>query len=102
MEDLICYKTFPEWNIDNFPKIFRNKHNTKVGTWAKLEILSGSLRYDSLDNSGNIIKSMIFDQTSDIPFVEPQAWHRVEPISKDLRCRLSFYCLRTDYKKRKY
>ena len=31
-EQLICYKRMPVWNKDSLPKMFQEKHNTKVGT----------------------------------------------------------------------
>lgn len=92
----------PEWTTDTLPKGFRQQHNTKVGTWAKLTILAGELRYDALDEDGNVLESFIFDKDSDIPFVEPQAWHKVEPLTDDLRCQLAFYCQPTDYFSKKY
>lgn len=45
---------------------------------------------------------MVFDSSSQIPFVEPQAWHKVEPLTENLRCQLSFYCLPKDYYHKKY
>lgn len=102
MKNLICYKTMPEWDFHSLPKGFRKQHNTKVGTWAKLTVLAGELQYDALDEDGNILETLIFDKDSDIPFVEPQAWHKVTPLSEDLRCQLSFYCLPEDYYAKKY
>lgn len=102
MTKLIQYKTMPEWTADTLPKGFRNKHNTKAGTWAKLTILAGKLQYDALDADGNILESFVFDKDSDIPFVEPQAWHKVTPLSDDLRCQLSFYCRPEDYYAKKH
>lgn len=102
MNQLIEYKTLPEWGVDSLPKAFRKQHNTKVGTWAKLTVLAGELQYDALDEDGNILETLIFDKDSDIPFVEPQAWHKVTPLSEDLRCQLSFYCLPEDYYAKKY
>ncbi len=102
MKKLIEYKALPEWNANSLPKGFRRQHNTKVGTWAKLTVLAGKLKYYSLDKEGNILETFIFDQYSDIPFVEPQAWHKVEPLTEELRCQLSFYCLPEDYYHKKY
>lgn len=97
MEKLIEYKKLPEWDVNSFPKGFRKKHNTKIGTWAKLTVLEGKLQYDALDADGNVLETFVFDKESDIPFVEPQAWHKVKPLTEDLRCQLSFYCLPEDY-----
>ena len=44
-EQLICYKRMPVWNKDSLPKMFQEKHNTKVGTWGKLTVLKGKLKF---------------------------------------------------------
>lgn len=100
--ELRCYKTMPVWDAKTLPQGFRTKHNTQAGTWAKLEILAGTLRYESLDDSGEILAHEEFDPSSKVPMVEPQAWHRVEPTSEDLKLRLSFYCQPEDYYHKKY
>lgn len=102
MTELVCYKTMPEWDAKTLPKAFRNQHNTKVGTWAKLTIFSGELKYYALDETGNVLETVVFDNASDIPFIEPQAWHKVEPLSEDLHCQLAFYCQVDDYYQKKY
>ena len=38
--ELICYKQMPVWTKDKLPKMFQEKHNTKVGTWGKLTAVS--------------------------------------------------------------
>ena len=44
-ENLICYKRMPVWNKDSLPKMFQEKHNTKEGTWGKITVLSGKLKF---------------------------------------------------------
>ncbi|MGT2667567.1 SAM-dependent methyltransferase TehB [Streptococcus rifensis] len=99
---LIPYKTMPEWTTHTIPQTFQERHNTKPGTWARLTILSGKLHFISLDENGTVLDEAIFDANSDTPFVEPQAWHRIEPITDDLRCQLTFYCQPRDYVAKKY
>ena len=82
--ELICYKQMPVWTKDKLPKMFQEKHNTKVGTWGKLTVLKGKLKFYELTENGDVIAEHIFTPESDIPFVEPQAWHRVEALSDDL------------------
>lgn len=98
----IAYKKMPIWNKESLPQMFQEMHNTKVGTWAKLTILSGSLKYFALDEAGNILDTAIFDVENQAPFVEPQQWHRVAPLSDDLQCYLEFYCRPQDYVAKKY
>lgn len=102
MENLICYKQMPVWTKATLPQMFQEKHNTKVGTWAKLTILKGSLKYYELTEEGEIIKEDIFDANHQRPMVEPQLWHKVEALSDDLECQLAFYCKPEDYFAKKY
>ncbi len=98
----IAYKKMPIWNKESLSQMFQEMHNTKVGTWAKLTILSGSLKYFALDEAGNVLDTAIFDVENQAPFVEPQQWHRVAPLSDDLQCYLEFYCRPQDYVAKKY
>lgn len=45
--ELICYKQMPVWTKDKLPKMFQEKHNTKVGTWGKLTVLKVNLNFMS-------------------------------------------------------
>lgn len=102
MQDLICYKTLNEWDASTLPDAFRHRHNTKVGTWAKLTILEGELAYDALDEAGNSLETFVFTPENQPPLIEPQAWHKVTPLTPTMRCQLAFYCQRKDYYHKKY
>lgn len=99
---LVRYQTLPVWTKDTLPQSFQEKHNTKAGTWAKLTILEGKLKYYSLDNNGDIQSTQICSIENQLPFVEPQAWHKVKPLGDNLRCFLEFYCLPESYYQKKY
>ncbi|UDW84462.1 SAM-dependent methyltransferase TehB [Pasteurella canis] len=100
--ELICYKKMPVWTTTSLPKMFQEKHNTKVGTWGKLTVLTGQLKFYELTEDGKVVSEHIFTSKSDIPLVEPQVWHKVEPISDDLECYLEFHCKKEDYFHKKY
>ena len=102
MENLICYKQMPVWNVDTLPQMFQEQHNTKVGTWAKLTILSGSLKYFELTEDGEVLSETVFDTEHQPPFVAPQVWHKVQALSDDLTCHLAFYCTPEDFYAKKY
>lgn len=102
MENLICYKQMPVWTKETLPQMFQEKHNTKVGTWAKLTILKGAIKYDELTEEGEVVSEAVFDVEHQPPFVEPQVWHKVEALSDDLECQLAFYCKPEDYYAKKY
>ena len=101
-KDLVCYKRLPIWTTETLPKPFRQKHNTRKDVWAKLTILKGKLQFTELTEDNEVVKEHIFTPESNIPFVEPQAWHRVAPLSDDLECFLEFYCEPKNYFSNKY
>lgn len=92
MASLKVYKVLPQWNAQTLPPGFRKKHNTKEGTWGRLSVLAGRLRYSELDDVGDVVKTHIFDPTSGPQMVAPESWHKVEPIDDDLLCQLEFLC----------
>lgn len=102
MQDLILYKQMPIWTKDSLPQMFQEKHNTKVGTWAKLTILKGAIKYYELTEEGDVVSEEVFDVNHQRPFVEPQVWHKVEALTDDLECQLGFYCKPEDYFAKKY
>lgn len=97
MQNLICYKTLPQWNAQTLPAAFQEKHNTQVGTWAKLTVLKGELTFAMLHEDGSVIETYPFTEQNQPPFVEPQAWHRIVSASADVECQLAFYCTAEDY-----
>ncbi|MBN6080373.1 SAM-dependent methyltransferase TehB [Aggregatibacter actinomycetemcomitans] len=100
--ELISYKKMPAWTKDTLPKMFQEKHNTKAGTWGKITVLKGKLKFYVLTEDGNVVSEHIFTPQDETPFVEPQLWHRVEALSDDLECFLEFYCAKEDYFSKKY
>lgn len=102
MKPLVCYKQLPVWNAESVPEGFKNQHNTKEGTWAKLTILKGSLNFALLDESGAILSEHLFSVEHQPPFIEPEVWHKIASVSDDLQCQLSFYCEKDDYFYKKY
>ncbi|KAF2074929.1 hypothetical protein CYY_003762 [Polysphondylium violaceum] len=89
-KDLVCYKKMPLWS-GRVPDGFKCKHNTKVGTWAKLEIYKGSLDFAFLTDKGEITEQFTFTKENQPPFIEPQKWHKIVSCSDDIECQLSFY-----------
>lgn len=102
MEKLLCYKQMPVWTKDTLPQMFQEKHNTKEGTWAKLTILKGELKFYVLTEEGDVVDTAIFNTENQPSFVEPQVWHKVEALSDDLECQLGFYCTPELYCAKKY
>lgn len=101
-EKLIAYKRMPLWTKDTMPEAVQRKHNTKVGTWGKITVLKGKLKFVDLTEDGEEVASHVFEAGADNPMVQPQAWHRVEAITDDVEWFLEFYCEPKDYFPKKY
>ena len=102
MQDLICYKELPVWTAQTIPQGFKKQHNTKAGTWAKLKIYQGELKFAFLDDAGQVKSEHLFTPEQQPPFIEPQAWHKIVSTSDDIECQLQFYCMPQDYFYKKY
>ncbi len=101
-DKLIAYKVMPTWNKDTIPDLVLNQHNTMEGTWAKLTILSGRLRFTELTASGESLSETELTPETPTPFVAPQVWHKVTPLTDDIQFYLTFYCQPEDYFSKKY
>lgn len=101
-EKLISYKRMPLWTKDTMPEAVQRKHNTKVGTWGKITVLKGKLKFVDLTEDGEEVASHVFEAGADNPMVQPQAWHRVEALTDDVEWFLEFYCEPKDYFPKKY
>ena len=101
-EKLIAYKRMPLWTKDTMPEAVQRKHNTKVGTWGKITVLKGKLKFVELTEDGEEVASHVFEEGADNPMAQPQAWHRVEALTDDVEWFLEFYCEPKDYFPKKY
>ena len=101
-EKLIAYKRMPLWTKDTMPEAVQRKHNTKVGTWGKITVLKGKLKFVELTEDGEEVASHVFEAGADNPMAQPQAWHRVEALTDDVEWLLEFYCEPKDYFPKKY
>ena len=101
-EKLIAYKRLPLWTKDTMPEAVQRKHNTKIGTWGKITVLKGKLKFVELTENGEEVASHVFEAGADNPMVQPQAWHRVEALTDDVEWFLEFYCEPKDYFPKKY
>lgn len=100
--NLVAYKRMPNWNRKTVPTEITHKHNTKVGTWGKIKVLEGQLQFEAISDTNEIISAEIYDCHSDIPLVEPQAWHRVTLLTEDTEFFVEFFCKPEDYFAKKY
>ena len=101
-DQLRVYKKMPIWNKQSLPDGFKNKHNTKPGTWAQLTILSGELTYYALNEKGDVLEKHVFSSKNRPPPIEPRAWHRIEAKTEDLEFYMEFLCGTESYFEKKY
>ena len=76
------YKKTPIFTEETVPQGLLGAHQTKAGTWGKIVVLEGQLRY-------RILEPQVEEHTLDSNHpgvVEPQVLHQVEPMGK-----VSFY-----------
>lgn len=102
MTVLVPYRRMPVWNQETVPQHFLTKHNTKVGTWAKIRVLNGRIKFELMSNANEVLGEFVYVSTDDIPMIEPQVWHRVTLLTEDTEFFLEFFCSPEDYFAKKY
>ncbi len=90
MSDLVCYKRMPIWQKNTIPEMFTQRHNTKEGTYACLEIFEGELEFVIFE--GEQEETEYFNVQKQPPIIQPQVWHKIKWVSDDIKCQLSFLC----------
>lgn len=85
-DTVVLYKTTPEFNQDTLPDGVKNNHKTAAGTWGRIVVHEGSLRYviESSEREQHILTP------GTIGIVEPQCLHHVEIIGS-VRFSVEFY-----------
>lgn len=99
---LLCYKQMPVWTKASLPAMFKQQHNTKAGTWARLHVFNGELEFAFLTEQGDTLSSHHFSVSEQPIWIAPQQWHQIVSASDDLECQLSFYCQPEQYFAKKY
>lgn len=75
-EGLVPYKRTPEFTEDTIPAGLRRQHTTKAGAWARIVVLSGTLRYRILCEP--VEEHELTPELHGT--VEPTVPHEVEPL----------------------
>ncbi len=81
-----AYKRTPVFTADTIPEGLRKAHQTKAGTWGKIVIEQGKLRYRILEPE--VEEITLCSDTSGV--VEPQIAHEVAPLG-DVSFYVEFY-----------
>ena len=101
-QQLISYKKAPIWTKDNIPNRILGKHNTKVGSWGQLTVFEGQIKFYELNDDESIKAQHILTKDSEPYLIEPQSWHKVEPIGDDFKMQIEFLCTPEDFFAKKY
>ena len=101
-QELVCYKQMPVWTAREIPDALLSKHNTAAGTWGRLTVLQGGLKFHETDENGNILAVHDLTPDSGEHIIYPQQWHFIAPQSNDTQIQLEFYCEAADYFNKKY
>ena len=72
MEKLVAYKRMPLWTKETMPEAVQQKHNTKVGTWGKITVLKGTLKFIELTENGEVWLSNVHIA----PYEEGNIWNQ--------------------------
>ena len=85
-EGVAPYARTTTFSTRSIPEKLRTSHRTKAGTWAKIVVLEGRLRYRILEPD---IRE--FELSPDHPgVIEPEVLHEVEAVG-DVRFYVEFY-----------
>lgn len=74
--DVEAYKRTAEFTEETVPAGLLRRHTTKAGTWGRICVLSGRLRYRILEPEVEVIEL----DASREGVVEPEVPHEVEPV----------------------
>ena len=77
--NLVLLRSTPVFTADTLPAGLRADHSTKEGSWGRLHILSGQLRYEVCDPRRPLSTTILTPQSAPA-IIEPTILHRVEPV----------------------
>jgi tellurite resistance-related uncharacterized protein len=80
------YKRTPEFTENTVPASLLKAHQTKEGTWGKINVIEGKLRYRILEPK---VEEVILS-TEKFGVVEPTVLHEVEP-EGNVRFHVEFF-----------
>lgn len=88
-DNVTCYSHSPTFAPDTMPSGLTHDHNTQPNVWAKIIVLSGSVRYSLADGE---FAGKSYDLNPALAgVVAPMSRHHIECLSDDTRFLLEFY-----------
>ena len=74
-DGFVAYRRTPEFDETSTPAGLRREHATKRGTWARIHVIAGALRYRI---GAPIHRSFLVEPSSSVVIL-PEVPHRVDP-----------------------
>ena len=85
-EGVSSYASTPEFTEESVPENLLKSHRTRAGTWGRIVVLEGRLRYRVLEPELRACEL----SPGNPGLVEPDIPHEVEPMGR-VRFRVDFY-----------
>ncbi len=79
--NVILLRSTPIFTAESLPQALRENHSTKEGSWGRLCIISGQLRYEVCDPRRPPSTTILIPE-SEPGIIEPTILHRVEPVGE--------------------
>lgn len=79
------YRTVGPWDADAIPAGLLAEHRLKAGTWGRIEVLSGAVRFHWDDEAGGSV--LLVPGTWDVP---PEVPHHLERTG-EVRLQIMFW-----------
>ena len=89
--DYVNYKSSPVFDKQTVPKMFLHLHNTKVGVYGQIHVLSGELKFYGFTDRRGEVEQEIVIKVGEVGVSPPQYWHKVELLSDDTCFRVDFW-----------
>jgi tellurite resistance-related uncharacterized protein len=90
-ENFVKYKSTPVFEKSSVPKMFLHLHNTRVGVYGKICVISGTLKFFGFTQRKGYIEQEISIAAGDHAVSPPEYWHKVEFLTEETKFRVDFY-----------
>lgn len=90
-ENFVNYKSTAVFDKNSVPKMFLHLHNTRVGVYGKICVISGTLQFYGFAHRKGNIEQEISIVAGDFAVSPPEYWHKVEFLTEETTFRVDFY-----------
>lgn len=90
-ENFVKYKSTAVFEKSSVPKMFLHFHNTRVGVYGKICVISGTLKFFGFTERRGDIEQEISIEAGDFAISPSEYWHKVEFLIEQTKFRVDFY-----------